>query len=125
MREACSGVDRVFLATSSTERTEPQQIAFTPLARQSGVRHIVKLSQLHADATSPVRFLRYHAAVEAAIRESGLVYTFLSPNLFMQGLLNFRQTIRERGSFFAAAGDARISAPVDVHVWRTSRSRRH
>src|SRR5262249_43068288 len=29
------------------------------------------------------------------------------------GLLNFRQSIREKGAFFAAAGDARISA-VDV-----------
>jgi uncharacterized protein YbjT (DUF2867 family) len=31
----------------------------------------------------------------------------------MQGLLNFRQTIQEKNAFFAAAGDARISA-VDV-----------
>ena len=31
----------------------------------------------------------------------------------MQGLLNFRQSIQEKSAFFAAAGDARISA-VDV-----------
>ncbi len=113
IRKACSCVDRAFLASNSTERTERQQVAFTHLAQQSGVRHIVKLSQLHADASSSVRFLRYHAAVEAAIRASGLAYTFLRPNLFMQGLLNFRQSIRQTGSFFAAADDARISA-VDV-----------
>ena len=29
MRRACSGVDRAFLLTNSTERTERQQIAFT------------------------------------------------------------------------------------------------
>ena len=61
MRRACSGVDRAFLLTNSTERTEHQQIAFTRVAQQSGVRHIVKLSQLHADPISAGRFLRYHA----------------------------------------------------------------
>ena len=58
MGRACSGVDRAFLLTNSTERTEHQQIAFTRVAQQSGVRHIVKLSQLHADTNSPGRFLR-------------------------------------------------------------------
>ena len=113
MRRACSDVDRAFLVTNSTARTEHQQIAFTRVAHQSGVQHIVKLSQLHADASAPGRFLRYHGGVEAAIQSSGLTFTFLRPNLYMQGILNFRQSIQEQSAFFAAAGDARISA-VDV-----------
>lgn len=113
MRRACAGVERAFLLTNSTDRAEEQQIAFARVAIQSGVRHIVKLSQLHADANAPQRFLRYHGVVEAAVQASGLTFTFLRPNLYMQGLLNFRQSIREKGAFFAAAGDARISA-VDV-----------
>ena len=114
MRRACVGVERAFLVTNSTERTEHQQLAFTRVAHQSGVRHIVKLSQFrHADPYAPGRFLRYHAAVEAAIQASDLTFTFLRPNLYMQGLLNFRQSIREKNAFAAAAGDARISA-VDV-----------
>lgn len=71
MRRACSGVDRTLLLTNSTERTEQQQIGFTRVATQNGVRHIVKISQLHADTNSPGRFLRYHASVEAAIQASG------------------------------------------------------
>jgi uncharacterized protein YbjT (DUF2867 family) len=62
MRLACAGVDRAFLLTNSTERAEKQQIDFVRVAQNSGVRHIVKLSQLHADVKSPGRFLRYHAA---------------------------------------------------------------
>ena len=88
----------------------------SPLLRRhkkSGVRHIVKLSQLHADVNSPGRFLRYHGAVEAAVQDAGLTFTFLRPNLYMQGLLNFRQSIKEKSAFFAAAGEGRISA-VDV-----------
>jgi uncharacterized protein YbjT (DUF2867 family) len=113
LQRTCSGVEQAFLLSSSSERAEQQQIGFVEAARKSGVRHIVKLSQLHADVNSPGRFLRYHAAVEAAIEATDLTFTFLRPNLYMQGLLNFAQSIKEKSAFFAAAGDARISA-VDV-----------
>jgi uncharacterized protein YbjT (DUF2867 family) len=84
---ALVGIERSFLLTNSSEQAEAQQSTFVAVARREGVRHIVKLSQLGADPGSPVRFLRYHAAVENAIRASGMAYTFLRPNLFMQGLL--------------------------------------
>ena len=113
IRRACSGVEQAFLLSNSIERAEQQQISFVEAARKSGVRHLVKLSQLHAEANSPVRFLRYHAVVEAAIQATDLTFTFLRPNLYMQSLLNFAQSIKEKSAFFAAAGEARISA-VDV-----------
>lgn len=111
--KALTEVDRAFLLTNSTEHAEAQQLAFVDAARQSSVKHIVKLSQFAADTHSPVRFLRYHAAVEAAIQASGMTYTFLRPNLFMQGLLNFRSTITSQNAFYAAIGDAKVSV-VDV-----------
>ena len=106
-------MERAFLLTPSSEQAEAQQLRFVDQAKQAGVRHVVKLSQLAANLTSPVRFLRYHAVVEQAIRESGMAFTFLRPNLFMQGLLNFRDSIIKQGKFFAAIGDARVSM-VDV-----------
>ena len=106
-------VEQAFLLTNSSERAQAQQIGFVEQARRAGVKHIVKLSQFAADANSPVRFLRYHAVVERAIESSGIAYTFLRPNLFMQGLLAFRASIQAQGRFFAAAGDARVSV-VDV-----------
>lgn len=110
---ALLGVERAFLLTNSTQHAEAQQIAFIKAAQQSGVKHIVKLSQFEADANSPGRFLRYHAVVEEAIQASGIAYTFLRPNLFMQGLLHFCSTITNQNAFYAAAGDALVSV-VDV-----------
>ncbi|GAA3941384.1 SDR family oxidoreductase [Chitinophaga oryziterrae] len=110
--KALQGIEKAFLLTNSSEQAENQQITFVELAKKAGVKHIVKLSQWAADKYSPVRFLRYHAAVEDKIRESGLTYTFLRPNLFMQGLLGFKEPIKQ-GKFFAAVGNARISA-VDI-----------
>ncbi len=109
LARALDGAERAFLLTPSTERAEAQQRAFVAAARRAGVRHVVKLSQWAADAGSPVRFLRYHAVVEAALRDAGLATTSLRPNLFMQGLLAFASTIASQGQFFAPAGEAKIS----------------
>jgi uncharacterized protein YbjT (DUF2867 family) len=110
---ALSGVERGFLVTNSSEEAQSLQCRFVETARHTGLQHIVKLSQLGADPVSPVRFLRYHGEVENVIRASGIRYTFLRPNLFMQGLLVFRSSIATTGKFFAAAGDAKVSL-IDV-----------
>jgi uncharacterized protein YbjT (DUF2867 family) len=113
LRKALNGVQRAFLVTNSSERVEERQLRFVALARESGVKHIVYLSQLHASLDSPLRFLRYHAAVEEALRGSGMSYTNLRPNLYMQALLMIGKSIASEGRFFAPASDARVSV-VDV-----------
>jgi uncharacterized protein YbjT (DUF2867 family) len=113
LSHALKGIEKAFLLTNSSEEAAQQQIRFVAAAKIAGVKHIVKLSQWAADVNSPVRFLRYHAAVEAAIIDSGIAYTFLRPNLFMQGFLGFKDIIAKNAKFFAAAADARISL-IDV-----------
>ena len=110
---ALDGVDRLFLLIPSSAHVEQQQHSFVDAAKRANVRHIVKLSQFAADEHAPGRFQRYHAVVERHILNSGIPYTFLRPNLFMQGLLNFRSTISSQGAFYAPAGDAKVSV-VDV-----------
>lgn len=106
---ALKGINKAFLLTNSSEQAEALQSRFVEIAKREDVKHIVKQSQLAADTNSPVRFLRYHAAVEQKIIQSGMAYTFLRPNLFMQGLLGFRETIAKKGKFFSAVGNAKIS----------------
>lgn len=108
LEQALSGVDRAFLLTNSSERTEQQQLAFVRAAASAGVGHVVKLSQLHAASDANVRFLRYHAAVESAIREAGLGFTFVRPNLIMQAYLAFAPLIAA-GGFAAPIGNAAVS----------------
>lgn len=113
LHAALEGIEKAFLLTHSSEEAEAHQLAFVRAAKEAGVQHVVKLSQLAAAADSPVRFLRYHARVEEALRDSGMDWTFLRPNLFMQALLGFRQLIAEKGVFFATAGDAPVSL-IDI-----------
>jgi uncharacterized protein YbjT (DUF2867 family) len=110
---ALTGVQRAYLVTPSSERAQAQQERFVEMAAKAGLRHVVKLSQLSADEASPVRFLRYHAAVERRIRELGVQFTFLRPNLYFQGLLALSAPIREHSRIFTPIGDAAVSA-VDV-----------
>ena len=111
--KALQGIEKAFLLTNSSEKAEALQLNFVEAAQKAGVRHIVKLSQLAASVDSPVRFLRYHAHVENRIKDSGIAYTFLRPNLYMQGLLAFKDNIKNEGKFFAAIGNVGVSV-VDV-----------
>jgi len=110
---ALKGIERAFLLVPSSEDGQKQQLAFVEAAKTSGVKHIVKLSQLGASRDSSQRFLHVHGVVEDAIRASGLAFTFLRPNLFMQGLLSFKTTINSQNAFYAPADEGKISI-VDV-----------
>jgi len=111
--QALQGIEKAFLLTNSSKEAEQLQLNFVDAAWEAGVKHIVKLSQLAADEQAPVRFLQYHARVERRIRESGMDYTFLRPNLYMQGFIAFGDHIRKEGKFYASVGRAAVSV-VDV-----------
>ncbi|MGW7535359.1 SDR family oxidoreductase [Amycolatopsis sp. NPDC054798] len=106
---ALKGVDAVFLNSPSAPDAAALQIQFADLARDAGVTRFVLLSQYAARAGSPVRFLRWHAEVEAHVEKIGLDYTVLRPNLYLQALRSFSATIAQ-GFFAAPIGDAAVSA---------------
>jgi uncharacterized protein YbjT (DUF2867 family) len=110
---ALDGVGRAYLVTPSSERAQEQQLRFADQAAQSRLQRLVVLSQLGAELDSPVRFLRYHGVVEEHVRNLGIDYTFLRPNLFFQGFLAFAPLIAEESMFFAPIGTSLISA-IDV-----------
>src|SRR5262252_8296770 len=66
-----------------------------------------------ANIHSEWRFARWHAEAEKALEDSGLTFTHLQPNQFMQVYLRFQPTIATEGKFFAACSDSRVS-PVDI-----------
>lgn len=110
---ALTGVEQLFLLIPSSLKVEEQQCQFVDAAKRSKVKRIVKLSQFGANECTRGRFQRYHGGVENYIRRSKIAYTFLRPNLFMQGLLNFQGTIAGQGAFHLPAGDSPVSV-VDV-----------
>jgi uncharacterized protein YbjT (DUF2867 family) len=83
------------------------------LSSSPGIRHIVKQSVMGAEEDS-YSLAKVHRPVERAIESSGLAWTFLRPNSFMQNVVTFMsETIRAEGAFYSASGNAKI-CHVDV-----------
>jgi uncharacterized protein YbjT (DUF2867 family) len=75
----------------------------------AGVRHVVLNSTLGAGDYLK-SFPSWHRRVEDKLSASGLDYTILRPNSFMQNILTYyAPSIRTQGAFYAAMGNARTS----------------
>jgi uncharacterized protein YbjT (DUF2867 family) len=85
---ALEGVEKVFLLPPLMPNQVEATNAFVDASKHAGVRHIVKLSAMAADTEPPFTFGKWHVAGERHIRESGLAFTFLRPNSFMQNFIN-------------------------------------
>jgi uncharacterized protein YbjT (DUF2867 family) len=108
---ALKGIERLFLL-SPPGATE-MEAGLIEAAKTVDVRHIVKLSAIAAD-TGATKFGREHGTMEKALKDSGIAYTFLRPNGFMQNYItNFGTMIKEQGAFYLAQGDSKYSV-VDV-----------
>lgn len=102
-------VDRVFLISGNVPHQTELEINVVQEAKRAGVMHIVKNSAWGAE-TEGFTFAKIHRPVEKEIEASGMLYTVLRPNGYMQNMSNFYgATIRKQGAFFLPAGDARIS----------------
>ena len=86
---ALKGIEKVFLLPPLMPNQLELANAFVDAAKLAGVRHIVKLSAIGADASPPYTFGKWHAVSDQHVRESGLAFTFLRPNSFMQNFINY------------------------------------
>jgi uncharacterized protein YbjT (DUF2867 family) len=89
VKKAVEGVDKLFLVTPFVQNQVELATGLIDAAKAAGVRHIVKLSALGADFEPGIQLGRWHRAVEKAIEASGIAWTFLRPNNFMENFLNY------------------------------------
>lgn len=112
LRAGLKGCDTLFLLGPNLLDQTVLEIAAVDAAKTAGVRRIVKQSVMGVDEDYSLAHV--HRPVERAIEASGLAWTFLRPNSFMQNVLTFMApTIRADSVFYSASGDARISH-IDV-----------
>lgn len=77
-------------------------------AARAGVGHITYTSAVNPH-TSPLAFIRDHAATEDAIQASGLPYTFLRNNFYTEVLLGNGPQAIATGELRAAASDGAVA----------------
>jgi uncharacterized protein YbjT (DUF2867 family) len=113
LQPALKGIEAVFLLGTGVIGQADQETNVVKAAKTAGVKKLVKLSVLKA-ATEDYKFGKMHRAVEREVEASGLAWTFLRPNSFMQNFITYMgESIRSEGAFYEPAADAKISH-IDV-----------
>jgi uncharacterized protein YbjT (DUF2867 family) len=105
VRRALDGVDKAFLTLPNGRHQRAQEMQFTDLAAAAGVKHLVKMSSMEAVPHAKTPIPQAHWAVEEHIRASGLPWTMIKPNFFMQNLLASAASIRTQHKFSLPMGD--------------------
>ncbi len=113
LQRAFSGFDTLFLLLPLVlDKLELARHA-VDAAKASGIRHIVRSSGAGADANSPLAIARLQGMIDRLVRDSGLGWTLLQPNFFMQNWVNLDAAQLKAGAYHAPTGDGAISV-VDV-----------
>lgn len=110
---ALKGVDKAMLISSSNPSMEEVQFNFIKSAKNSNVNHIVKLSGIIADITSPFRYARMHGEIERYLETSGISFTHLRAGEFMQAYFRQVPLIISKGALMLPMENERI-ASIDV-----------
>jgi uncharacterized protein YbjT (DUF2867 family) len=85
--------------------------------RRAGVEHVVlQSSSVAPDGDMSNAVARYHILSEAAVRESGVPWTFLQPNSFMSNTLQWLSQLQAGDVVHAPFADVRVATidPYDV-----------
>ena len=106
---ALDGVDSVFMATGYTVDMLRQSKDLVNAAKRAGVKHIVHLGACGDDDTRVAHY-GWHQFIERYIEWSGIRFTHLRPEIFMQNLLGYGgESYVKGGGIKHYVGAARLS----------------
>ncbi|MBO2521297.1 MAG: NAD(P)-dependent oxidoreductase [Firmicutes bacterium] len=109
LAEAFAGAERMLLisTTGDNETRIRQHRAAVAAAKAAGVRFIAYTSLAKADS-SPLSLAEVHRATEEAIRESGIAYSFLRNNWYLENELGTIQAVMGGAPWITSAGAGRV-----------------
>jgi uncharacterized protein YbjT (DUF2867 family) len=102
---ALCGVDRMNILTGYTIAMTHQTKTVVDAAKKAGVRHIVNQGVFAAEDATDSKFC-WFALVEAYIEASGIAWTHLHPNVFLENMLSVSQPVG--GTFSVFWGEQRV-----------------
>jgi uncharacterized protein YbjT (DUF2867 family) len=110
LRAALEGVTVVLLTTPICPQQVAQAKSVIKAASESAhPPRIVRLSVQKAAHDAPARVGRQHAEIEDALVSSGLPYTILRPQSFMQNTLLVASSLATDGTIYQPFKDARLA----------------
>ena len=107
---ALKGVEKLFILTPLVPNMVEIGIQLVEEAKKAGVRYIVRSSALGADTEPSITLGEWHGAIDKAVVESGIPYTILRPNSFMQNYSNmYARNLKTQSEFYLPLGDGKVS----------------
>ena len=109
LAEALRGADKWILISSSGANEERlrQHLIAVAAGKEAGVGHVIYTSIPNAE-TNPIGFSVVHKDTEAAIKETGLPYTFLRNNWYWENLTASLPAAVEHGAIIGSTGDGLV-----------------
>jgi uncharacterized protein YbjT (DUF2867 family) len=105
MKAALTGVDAFLLVSSVDDLAARDEVA-AQAAKAAEVKHLVKISSI-AVPQKNIGTGVWHAQGEAAIRASGVPFTFVQPSGFMENCLWWASSIKSEGVVRSSAGEGK------------------
>ena len=106
-----ASIERAMVAVTGVVLVTPgvpdHELTLIEAARAAGATHVVKVTS-DASADSPVGRRRDHHRIEEALEASGLAYTLLRSNAYMQNFLALAPLIARESRFASATGEGKI-----------------
>ena len=116
--EALQGVETLFMVSASESADRlAQHFTFVDAAAAAGVRHIVDTSFVNAAPDAIFTLVRDHYATEQRIIDSGMAYTFLRDNFYLDFMELFAG---EQGVIAGPADDGRVGMVARADVARSA-----
>lgn len=107
---ALEDVEQIFYLSPLDETMVEHAALTVERAQAQGVRRLVRLSALGVESRRKITLAKVHGEVERLIRGSGMEWTFLRPNAFMQNFITYwGDSIRKENAFFIPQGQGRVS----------------
>jgi len=111
--KAAAGVEKALLVMNNSAKQADTEKRFIDAAKGAGVKHIVKMSSTEAVEGAKSSIPAGHVAVEKHLKASGLAWTLIKPNFFMQNLLGSARSIKANGTFAMPCGTG-TTAMIDA-----------
>jgi uncharacterized protein YbjT (DUF2867 family) len=109
LRKALDGVTSAYLVCSPIPQLVELESNVLDACKESGAKHVVLNSAMGAGDYGK-SFPSWHRKVEDKLKTTGMSYTILRPNGFLQNIVAYNApSIRAQGAFYAAMGDAKVS----------------
>jgi uncharacterized protein YbjT (DUF2867 family) len=109
MIAALAGCDRMFLVVPMTERLTRFGRLAVDAAKEAGIEYIVRTSGYGASSDAHWRLGREHGMVDQFVEDSGIPFTVLRPNSFMQNFSTFLAPMVKAGAVALPEEDYAVS----------------